>query len=134
MGWIESRLQAAEGLVQMIYRRLLALEATVTGIRQQLRGAYQQIPGGGGGGGSTTLYYCVPSANVPLASANPAAGVQGSLTGQTVYSYTVSGGYFTVSTSATVLNPSPNNPLVSGVLTFLAPNSDGTYSSSGQIC
>lgn len=124
MGWLESRIQVLEQRVESLYRRLLGDEQTLANVRQQLKGAYQQLGGGGGGGG--TYYACTLSAALAHGS---------SVTGQTVWTLS-SGARTNVSTNATVYNDGPNaaDDIPSGSQAILAENADGTYTATGVYC
>lgn len=126
MGWLESRIQVAEQRIEMLYRRLVGDEAVLDGVRQQLRGAYQQLPGGGGDGSTGKYLACTLSANLAHGA---------SLAGQTAWKL-IGGTRANIDTNAKVWNdgPSSSSDLSTGDTVILMVNDDGSYTATGRYC
>lgn len=131
MQWLESRIRLIEQRVEMLYRRLVGDEATLSNVRQQLRGAYQQLPTGGSTA-SEAVYVCYPSAAV--SGATWTSGVPTSATSFSATVYQVAGtGTVTNGGTQTCLNWLPAS-LVASKACFLRPDGAGNYVVTGQSC
>jgi hypothetical protein len=126
MGWPETRIQSLEDRYEWLYRRLVQDEAILTNVRQQLRGAFQQLPAGGGSGDGVGYFACITTGDLP-------AGTPGTpLPHQTVWR--ISGGArVNTDTDATLYNDTPID-IPSGSQVLVGKNDDATWSAVGVAC
>jgi hypothetical protein len=125
MSEVATQVRGLSTSVAGILRRLIDLAARVARL-EQLPWA-TSANAGGGSTSSGIIYYCVPSANMGTASANPPTATVPTLAGQTIYRWTNSGGYSAVTTSGTIVNTSNVASVTSGLLAYVMPNPDSTY-------
>lgn len=131
MQWLESRLHNLEARVESLYRRLLDLKGVLDNVRQQLRGAFQQLPAGGGSSSSGDWYCVTPSSGTWGATWTSGAPTTPGSFSATVYS--VNGTSTASLGTQTVYNWFPASPATSKVIK-LTQDGGGNFTTGPQSC
>ena len=129
MGWIETRIKAAEDAIEYLRRQIQDLIPQIRAALQQARTASSGFDGGGGGGGA---FYCM----APSSGSWGATGTWPTLTPGTFTAdvYQANGSTLAkIATAATVNNWYPASPAVSKVIE-VAQDGSGAYVTVAQSC